>query len=100
MGYGTTSYRYSKTIPDGAVDAKAYSADRVRKLLDSLQFKPAGNGGKKAFWMLFGTAKVNGKPFVWSEANPDWQKQKENPAVDFVPDKLEGAWNETSLFMD
>lgn len=98
LGCGTTEY--PKTIPDGAVDAKVFSAQKVRELLAQLQFKSNGKGGKKSFWMLYGTAKVNGKPFIWSEAQQEWQTLKEDPSIDFVPNKLEGAWNETNLFID
>lgn len=98
LGYGTTDY--PKTIPDGAVDAKVFSAQKVRELLAQLQFKSNGKGGKKSFWMLYGTAKINGKPFIWSEAQQEWQTLKEDPSIDFVPNKLEGAWNETNLYMD
>lgn len=98
LGYGTTDY--PKTIPDGAVDAKVFSAKKVKELLGQFQFKSNGEGGKKSFWMLYGTAKIDGKAFIWSEAKQNWQILKEDSSIDFVPNKLEGAWNETKLFMD
>lgn len=97
LGYGNAG-GYSKTIPDGAVDSKAFSALAVKNLLNSLQFQPNENSTKSSFWMVYGTAEIDGKPFVWSDS--DWKECKKDPNVDFVPDKLQGAWNETMLFMD
>lgn len=94
LGYGTTEY--PKTIPDGAVDAKVYSADMVRELLKGLRYTPKEENGKTAFAMLYGTPEINGKPFIWSESQ--WAKYKKEP--DIVPDRLEGAWNDVNLFMD
>lgn len=96
LGFGTTSY--PKTIADGAIDAKVFSTDKVKKLLASLTFTPNAKGGKNSFWMLFGTPKISGKPFVWSESL--WAKEKAGEPIDVVPDRLEGAWNKTKLFMD
>lgn len=96
LGRGTTEY--PKTIPDGAVDAKAYSVGEVRKLLAGLRRTPKEDGGKTAFWMLYGTPVIDGKPFIWSKSQ--WMKYKESQNKDFVPDRLEGAWNPTKLFMD
>lgn len=96
LGRGTT--QYPKTIPDGAVDAKVYSARKVKELLAGLRRTPNKNGGKTAFWMLYGTPKIDGKPFIWSESQ--WAEYKEKQDKDLVPDRLEGAWNETKLFMD
>lgn len=97
LGYGTTEY--PKTIPDGAVDAKVYSANKVRELLAGLKFTPNKDGGKSSFWMLYGTPEINGKPFIWSESV--WAEYKNRQRYgNEVPDRLEGAWNETKLFMD
>lgn len=96
LGYGTTEY--PKTIPDGAVDAKVYSAQAVKCLLNKIKFIPNKNGGEKSFWMLYGTPVIDGKPFIWSESK--WSEYKKRQDKDFVPDRLEGAWNETNLFMD
>lgn len=96
LGKGVTEY--PKTIPDGAVDAKVYSAGKVRELLKDLRYTPNEKGGKTAFWMLYGTPKIDGKPFIWSESQ--WAEYKKGQDKDFVPDRLEGAWNETKLFMD
>ena len=96
LGKGITEY--PKTIPDGAVDAKVYSANKVRELLKSLRYVPNEKGGKTAFWMLYGTPKIDGKPFIWSESQ--WAEYKKGQNKDMVPDRLEGVWNETKLFMD
>lgn len=96
LGFGTTPY--PKTIADGAIDAKVFSTDKVKKLLASLTFTPNPKGGKNSFWMLFGTPKINGKPFIWSESR--WAQLKAGEPIDVVPDRLEGAWNKTRLFMD
>ena len=96
LGRGITEY--PKTIPDGAVDAKVYSASKVRELLKGLSYTPNEGGGKTAFWMLYGTPMIDGEPFIWSQSQ--WAKYKKGQDKDFVPDRLEGAWNETKLFMD
>lgn len=96
LGFGTTSY--PKTIADGAIDAKVFSTEKVKKLLASLTFTPNVKDGKNSFWMLFGTPKISGKPFIWSES--PWAKEKASKPIDVVPDRLEGAWNKTKLFMD
>lgn len=96
LGKGITEY--PKTIPDGAVDAKVYSANKVKELLESLRYVPNEKGGKTAFWMLYATPKIDGKPFIWSESQ--WAEYKKGQDMDMVPDRLEGAWNETKLFMD
>ncbi len=94
LGYGTTEY--PKTIADGAVDAKAYSVKKVKELLEGLKFQPNGDSLKSSFWMRFGTPEINGKPFIWTESK--WKEFRDQ--FSFVPNKLEGAWNETKLFMD
>lgn len=96
LGKGITEY--PKTIPDGAVDAKVFSAKAVKELLDKMKnCVPDERGGLTSFWMLYGTPKIDGKPFVWSESQ--WKEYKKNQETDFVPDKLEGAWNKTELFL-
>ncbi len=95
LGGGTTEY--PKTIPDGAVDAKAYSAKEVMELLANLKFLPNENSSKTSFWMRFGTAEIAGKPFIWSES--EWNEYRDRH-FSFVPDRLEGAWNKTKLYMD
>ena len=83
LGYGITSY--PKTIPDGSDDAKAIAASMI-----SYTFGITGvldtASTNKAFWMKYGTAQVNGKPFIWSES--PWPTQK----LRNVPDRVEGYW--------
>jgi hypothetical protein len=38
-------------------------------------------------WMLYGTARVNGAPFVWSRSSWNWQPRRD------VPDVLDGTFN-------
>lgn len=96
LGKGITEY--PKTIPDGAVDAKAYSANAVKRILSNLKFIPNEKSYKTSFWMKYGTAKINDKAFDWSASQ--WAKFKESQSIDEVPDVLDGEWNETKLFMD
>jgi hypothetical protein len=37
------------------------------------------------FWMLYGTPKVNGMPFVWSQSSWKWQTLRE------VPDRIDAT---------
>lgn len=91
LGKGTTAY--PKTLPDGAVDSKAFSANEVAKILKECQFQPEENGGMESFWMVYGTSKINGKPFIWSESA--W---KDVP-LEYVPDSLDGKWERMKMFM-
>jgi hypothetical protein len=90
LGYGETPS--PKTIPDGAADAKAISANMtgyVSTLTGALDTKAT----TKAFWMKFGTPSVNGKPFIWSESQ--WKGQK----LRNVPDRVGGDWTLLNLYM-
>ena len=91
LGKGTTAY--PKTIPDGAVDSKAFSVNEVAKILKECKFQPDESGGMESFWMVYGTSKINGKPFIWSESA--W---KDVPR-EYVPDSLEGKWERMKMFM-
>lgn len=91
LGKGTTAY--PKTIPDGAVDSKAFSANEVAKILKECQFQPDESGGMESFWMVYGTSKIDGKPFIWSESA--W---KDMP-LEYVPDSLDGKWERMKMFM-
>lgn len=95
LGFGTTEY--PRTIPDGAVDSKAFSANKVLELLSGLKYEPSDEGTKTSFWMLYGVAWFKGKPFVWSQS--PWKEYKDDPAKDFVPDELTGKWHQTKLFL-
>lgn len=83
LGYGITTT--PQTVPDGSVDAKAVSASMVQETF-GLQGVLDPNATQTAFWMKFGTASVNGKPFIWSESQ--WKDQK----LRYVPDVVDGPW--------
>ncbi len=90
LGYGETSY--PKQIPDGSVDSKAASTSMVRSFmgLSGILDTSASNTG---FWMLYGTAKVNGAPFVWSQSSWKWQTLRD------VPDRLDGSFTLMPLYL-
>ncbi len=90
LGYGLTDY--PKTIPDGSVDSKAASAGMARSFmgLSGTMDISASNTG---FWMLYGTAKVNQAPFVWSQSI--WKGQK----LRNVPDRLDGSFTLMPLYL-
>jgi hypothetical protein len=83
LGYGDTPA--PKTIPDGAVDAKAISVSMVQ---DAFQLKGVldTNSPVKTFWMKFGTPVIDGKPFIWSES--PWKGWK----LRWVPDRVDGTF--------
>jgi hypothetical protein len=90
LGYGETAY--PKTIPDGSVDSKVASTSMVRSFMGL-----AGNldttASSTSFWMLYGTAKINSKPFIWSEST--WKTQ----TLRDVPDRLEGNFTLMPLYL-
>lgn len=90
LGYGETSY--PKQIPDGAVDSKAASTSMVRSFmgLSGILDTSASTTG---FWMKYGTAKVNGAPFVWSQSSWKWQTLRD------VPDRLDGSFTLMPLYL-
>lgn len=90
LGYGQTSY--PKTIPDGAVDAKAASSSMVRSFM-GLSGNLDLSGGVNGFWMLYGTPYVNGAPFIWSQSVWKWQKLRD------VPDRIDGAFTLMPLYL-
>lgn len=90
LGYGQTSY--PKTIPDGAVDAKAASSSMVRSFMGlsgTLDLSATTDG----FWMLYGTPYVNGTPFIWSQSVWKWQKLRD------VPDRIDGTFTLMPLYL-
>ncbi len=95
LGYGTTEM--PRTRPDGSIDAKAFSRELILDTLKNLSKKPDINGEKTSFWMKFGTAHIQQKPFIWSESQFRDFKQSED--VDCVPDALDGKWNRVKMFM-
>ena len=83
LGYGETPL--PKTVPDGTIDAKVASGAMARAALE-LKGVLDPMGTAAAFWMKFGTARVNGKPFIWSESQwKDWKHR-------LVPDRLDGEF--------
>jgi hypothetical protein len=90
LGYGETSF--PKTIPDGSVDSKVASTSMVRSFMGlngSLDVTATSSG----FWMLYGTAKVANKPFIWSESA--WKTQ----TLRDVPDRLDGNFTLMPLYL-
>jgi hypothetical protein len=72
-------------VPDGAVDAKAIAASMIQDVFN-LKGVLDLDSPLKTFWMKFGTAYIDGKPFIWSESQ--WQEQK----LRGVPDRVDGEW--------
>lgn len=94
--YGTSEFlRYQ---PHGSIDAKAFGTEEIKKVLASLSMKPSKDGTKTSFWMRFGSVKLDGTPFIWSDSI--WAKFKQPEEVDFIPDAIDGAWNRVKLFME
>lgn len=83
LGYGQTSY--PKQIPDGSTDSKVATATMARSFM-SLSGTLDLNSPHTGFWMLFGTAKVGGAPFIWSQSSWKWQTLRD------VPDRLDGSF--------
>ncbi len=83
LGYGQTSY--PKQIPDGSIDSKVATATMARSFMTlggTLDLASVNTG----FWMLYGTAKVDGNPFIWSQSSWKWQTLRD------VPDRLDGSF--------
>ena len=94
--YGTSEFlRYQ---PHGSIDAKVFGTEEIKQVLASLSMKPSKDGAKTSFWMRFGSVKLDGTPFIWSESI--WAKFKQPEEVDFIPDAIDGAWNRVKLFME
>lgn len=83
LGYGETDY--PKQIPDGTVDAKAATASMARAAFE-LQGELDVSSPATGIWMLYGTARVNGAPFIWSRSSWSWQLRRD------VPDVLDGTF--------
>lgn len=90
LGYGETAH--PKQIPDGSVDSKVGSTAMVRSFmgLSGVLDTSASNTG---FWMLYGTPKVNGAPFVWSQSSWKWQTLRD------VPDRIDGSFTLMPLYL-
>lgn len=94
--YGTSEFlRYQ---PHGSIDAKVFGTEEIKQVLASLSMKPSKDGAKTSFWMRFGSVKLDGTPFIWSDSI--WAKFKQPEEADFIPDAIDGAWNRVKLFME
>ena len=105
LGFGTTELKFVidgklvfRTRPDGSLDAKAFCASEMRNLLDNLKYTPCPHSAKTSFWMKYGTAHIQGEPFVWSQSR--FAQFKSPQSEDFVPDAVDGNWNLIHLHMD
>ena len=94
-GLGTTEF--TKSRPDGSIDAKVVTSSIIKNFLTTAQFIPDKNSKKTSFWMKFGTPLLEGKPFIWSESL--YNKFKSSQEIDYVPDALDGKWNLIPTFM-
>jgi hypothetical protein len=82
-GYGETDY--PRQLPDGALAAKVGSTEKVRVFM-TLRGELDTYSKNTGFWMLYGTPRVRGKPFIWSESIWSWQPLRD------VPDRLDGKF--------
>jgi hypothetical protein len=90
VGYGETAF--PKQVPDGAVDSKVASSSMVHAFMELsgiLDPKSSTTG----VWMLYGTAYVNGTPFIWSESSWKWQTLRD------VPDRLDSRFTLMPLYL-
>ncbi|MDD2321124.1 MAG: hypothetical protein PHO83_13850 [Geobacteraceae bacterium] len=90
LGYGETSY--PKQIPDGAVDSKVGTTSMVRSFM-GLSGDLSISSPTTGFWMLYGTPKVNGTPFIWSKSSWKWQTLRD------VPDRIDGRFTLMHLYL-
>lgn len=88
LGYGITPR--PKTIPEGSIEAKVTAASMVNYVF-GLQGELDLNSPNKSFWMKWGTTRVDGKPFIWS------QSQWSNQVLRDVPDVLDGSYQLLNL---
>jgi hypothetical protein len=88
LGYGETPF--PKMIPDGSIDSKVATASMARAS-KQLAGKLDVLSSAQSFWMLYGTARVNGKPFIWSRSSWSWQKRRD------VPDVVDGRFTYLKL---
>ena len=83
LGYGETSY--PNMVPDGAIDAKEATTAMARSFM-GLAGELDRQARSTGFRMRYGTATVNGAPFVWSQSSWEWQKRRD------VPDRIDGVF--------
>ncbi len=80
------------TAPFGAIDAKVITASMVRDF-ERLSGKIDLTSNVRGFWMRYGTAYYDGKPFIWSQSDfSSW------PHPD-VPDALDGVFTYLKLHL-
>lgn len=79
LGYGDTPPP-GKTVPDGSVDAKAALGSMALALM-AVNGNLVTDSGIPSFWMKFGTPKIDGKPFIWSESQWSDQPLRDAPNV-------------------
>ncbi|MBI4675627.1 MAG: hypothetical protein HY741_28620 [Chloroflexi bacterium] len=90
LGYGETTT--PKTVPDGSDDAKATSVSAIKDVFNLKGVLDTASP-YKAFWMKFGAAYINQKPFIWSESQ--WKGTK----LRYVPDRLDGQYVLLNTYM-
>ena len=83
LGWGTSPK--PKTIPDGSVDAKVMLAS-MTSFMTSMNGTLDPQSQSTGMWMKYGTAVINGDPFIWSKSQ--WSGQK----LRGVPDRVEGSF--------
>ncbi len=91
LGYGWTTT--PKTVPEGAVDAKAMTASMLSDL-SNLKGVLNIDSENTSFWMKYGTPVVNGRPFIWSESQ--WHAQK----LRDIPDVMTGDYHLLKIHID
>ena len=70
---------------DGSIDAKVATRAMARSFM-GLSGELDSSSKATGFWMRYGTASVNGSPFVWSQSSWKWQKRRD------VPDRVDGVF--------
>jgi len=90
LGFGETDY--PKQIPDGSIDSKVASTSMVRSFM-GLSGTLDTSSSNKGFWMLYGSAKVNNTPFIWSQSSWKWQTLRD------VPDRIDGRFTLMPLYL-
>jgi hypothetical protein len=88
LGRGETPH--PRTLPDGSIDAKVATATMARSVL-GLQGVLDPRSPATGFWMLYGTPRVDGAPFIWGRSPWSAQKLRE------VPDVVDGAFTHLDL---
>lgn len=90
LGYGLTPT--PKTVPDGSIDAKVFSASMASYARD-LEGIFDLNSPYPSFWMKYGSPHVKGRPFIWSASQ--WKGQK----LRDVPNIIDGKYHLLNLYI-